>query len=216
MADADSIAIPYRVKDLTGQRFVRLTVLAFSGVKCAHAYWLCRCECGKETVAQAGHLRSGQYKSCGCLSREQTRARFTTHGKRKSPEYQSWRAMIERCCNHSNASYGNYGGRGIIVCERWRTSFEAFYADMGPKPAGNRISIERLNNNGHYEPGNCKWATMNEQQRNTRNSVLLTFRGRTQCIAAWAEELGIKRSTLAARIRRGWSVERALAERVHR
>jgi len=130
------------------------------------------------------------------------------HGK-ASREYASWMKMIARCTNPRGDSYHLYGGRGIRVCARWRESFEAFLYDMGPRPAG--TSIDRIDNNGHYEPGNCRWASEREQHRNTRRNRFLTWRGETLCLADWAARVGLCPKVLGARLRSGWTVERALA-----
>ncbi len=215
MAEADSIVIPRRVKDLTGKRFGRWTVLAFAGqyAQALRAYWMCRCECGTTKAVCGANLANGHSISCGCFKREQVSASSTTHGKTKTPEYNTWAHILSRCYDHSNTSFDGYGGRGIVVCERWRVSFEAFLADMGHRPS-TKHSVERKDNNGNYEPGNCIWATRKEQQRNTRQNVMLTLNGKTQCVAAWCEELGIRHGTLLSRIRRGWPVDRALREPV--
>jgi hypothetical protein len=117
--------------------------------------------------------------------------------------------MKQRCSNKKNKRFNRYGGRGITVCARWRTSFEAFLADMGPRPLG--LTIDRVNNDGDYEPGNCRWATPREQTWNFSRNRLLTFNGESLPIAQWAHRLGFKRSAIGARLQRGWSVERALS-----
>jgi hypothetical protein len=213
MADADSIAIPPRVKDLTGQKFGRWSVLAFSRREARITYWLCRCDCGStKTVSRTG-LVSGDSQSCGCFHREQASAARTTHGGAGTTENNIWNGIKARCYNRKNPAWYRYGGRGITVCDRWFNSFEAFFEDMGPRPSS-KHSIERIDNNGNYDPRNCKWATRKEQNRNTRQNVLLTFSGKTQCIAAWSDEFGITWNTLWQRLKRGWSVERALTEQV--
>jgi hypothetical protein len=214
MAETKSIARPHRVKDLTGQVFGRWTVLHKDARSRRKTYWLCRCECGNETVVQGGNLKDGQSQSCGCLRRERTIAKVRTHGKTNTPEYRSWKSMLKRCGNPNDPAYGSYGGRGITVCERW-SSFEAFFEDMGNKPAGHHISIERLDNDGNYEPGNCVWATPAQQARNRRSSRYLTFNGQTKLLSDWASEYSLNRTTVRVRIDQyGWSVERALTEPV--
>ncbi len=140
----------------------------------------------------------------------------TTHGHtvnyRKSREYRSWQMMKHRCHNPRYTQFRDYGGRGIAVCPRWRDSFEDFLADMGPRPVG--TSIDRIDKNGNYEPSNCRWATEQEQKRNTRRNVLMTFNGKTQCLTDWAAESGIPYKTLEARRRYGWTDERALTQPV--
>ncbi len=130
-----------------------------------------------------------------------------TYRGKVSRAYKTWMGLRSRCEYKRHPQYHNYGARGIRVCDRWR-QFENFLADMGEPPEG--MSIDRINNDGDYSPDNCRWATIVEQRRNTRINVLLTFRGKEQCVAAWAEEVGLSRKTLQTRLRRGWPVERAL------
>lgn len=204
-----------RFIDLTGQRFVRWIVLIFSRMDCRKkAVWLCRCDCGVEREVASGELRKGKSRSCGCLCRELARARCT-HGMRNTPEWRVWINMIQRCTNPKHNSYPDYGGRGIKVCQRWLgpDGFANFYADMGPRPSRN-YEIDRINNDGNYEPTNCRWATRKEQTRNQRNNRLLTHQGRTMCLTAWAEEVGISKNVLHGRLSYGWPLERALVEPV--
>lgn len=152
--------------DLSAQSFGRLTVIARADSISGHATWLCRCECGQEKVIRAKSLLAGQTKSCGCQRNacSHGHARLKAH----SAEYRTWVSIRQRCYQPSHVSFPNYGGRGIKVCARWRNSFEAFLADMGPRPDGHWI--ERKDNDGNYEPSNCIWATPLEQARNKRPS----------------------------------------------
>jgi hypothetical protein len=125
----------------------------------------------------------------------------------RTPTYSSWNAMHARCTKPADVAYPYYGGRGITVCERWE-SYDAFCDDMGEKPAG--MSLDRIDNDKGYEPGNCRWATPKQQNRNARFNVIVTYKGKTQCLAAWAEELGLRLDTISVRLARGDSVERAL------
>lgn len=160
-----------KVIDITGLRFGRWSVLRRNGVDTDNkAMWLCRCDCGRESIVLGKSLRSGKSLSCGCLLREILLKKHTTHGKRKSLEYSSWTRMKQRCCNPRDSRYKDYGERGIAVCERWLTSFENFYNDMGVRPS-KEYSLDRINVNGNYEPTNCKWATSAEQRRNRRDSA---------------------------------------------
>jgi len=133
-----------------------------------------------------------------------------TKGKKWSPTYTVWHGLLQRCLNRKNPSYPRYGGRGITVCAEWRGSFETFLADMGERPSG--TSINRIDNDGSYCKANCQWATETQQQRNKSSNRAIAFRGRTQSLAAWAEELGIPYFTIHARLRRDWPIERALSE----
>lgn len=166
--------------------------------------WICRCECGNERVLPESTIV--ELSSCGC-SRW---SHVTTHKLSKTPEHSTWTHIKQRCNNPNNDGFYLYGGRGIKVCQRWMDSFEAFYHDMGERPSS-RHQIDRIDSNGNYEPGNCRWATSAEQLRNTRRTRLLTFNGRTQCLADWATEVRIDKRTLQHRIVKfGWSVDEAL------
>jgi len=203
--------------DLTGQRFGRLIVQGRSDKPTStRIYWDCLCDCGTVKAIQSAHLRSRTEgtKSCGCLMIEAakiTGSNSATHGHRKrgntTSTYECWKAAKSRCENPNDKQYKNYGGRGIKFCERWG-EFENFLADMGECPPG--LTLDRINNDGNYEPGNCRWATWKEQARNTRRNRLITFRGETKCVAEWAEVVGLNTYTLWSRLKVGWSVERAL------
>lgn len=131
--------------------------------------------------------------------------------KRRSPEYRAWKAMKQRCGNPNNHKFNIYGARGIRVCERWRDSFETFLADMGQRPHG--TSIDRIDNDGNYEPANCRWATPRQQMRNRSNTRLITYDGRTLSLAEWARATGLTEAGIRIRIdRRGWSVAEALTK----
>ena len=157
--------------DLTGQKFSRLTALEPTRLANRTA-WICMCDCGNRCTVDTGNLRAGYTKSCGCLCREKIKERKTKHGcSRKgaeTTEYRSWAAMKGRCLNPSNNRYENYTKLGVIICNRWLNSFENFLKDMGEKPSPSH-SIERIDNDGNYDPGNCKWGTPLEQAANTRN-----------------------------------------------
>lgn len=206
--------------DLAGRKFGRWTALERvprnTAAKSRSALWLCRCLCGVEKIVNAQSLRTGRSLSCGCLAtelrREQAakmRAAKNTHGYYGSPTHRSWHAMLSRCTYPSVNGYENYGGRGITVCERWK-KFENFLADMGERPPG--TTIERKDNDQGYLPGNCRWATNKEQRRNCRQNRLITFNGRTMCVADWADLIGVGIGVLQNRLVKGWTIERALTQ----
>jgi hypothetical protein len=198
--------------DLTGQKFGLLKVVEEAGRSNAgKVLWRCVCQCGNEVTVVGGDLRSGRTASCGCGIVKATVARSRTHGQSGTRLYRIWCAMVTRTTNPNSERYADYGGRGITMCPEWRTSFEAFVRDMGSTYADG-LTIDRIDVNGNYEPGNCRWATYAEQSRNTRRSRRLTFRGQTKTVAEWNELLGLKPGVVLSRIDEcGWSVDRALS-----
>lgn len=169
---------------------------------------LCRCECGVERLVSLRRLNRGTSTSCGCFAARLSAQRLLTHGGSYTQEYYIWRGVLKRCNDSSCSAYPNYGGRGITVCEEWR-SFENFLADMGKRPSSD-LSIERRDNEGPYSKDNCYWATWIQQNNNTRRCKPVLFDGKTQTVSEWAREYGIKPSTLQERLKRGWSMFDAL------
>jgi hypothetical protein len=194
--------------NLAGKRFTRLLVISYEGQHKGGANWLVRCDCGEERVVKRRKLLSGEQKSCGCLRREAPPRR--THGMAKSPEYTAWAAMKARCSNPKNRIFHLYGGRGITVCDQWAASFENFLKDMGPRPAPD-LSIDRINNDGNYEPGNCRWADKPTQSKNRRTTSTLCLNGETKTLSEWADIFGVGYRTVKDRINRlKWSAEKAV------
>lgn len=189
--------------DLTGEKFGRWTVLQFAGWD-ESKQWLCRCECGTERVVTGRNLRSGASYSCGCWNLEQIR-QPKKHGMAKTSEFRIWCMLLGRCYRETDPAYANYGGRGIRVCKRWRDSFKAFYADMGPRPKG--LTIERIDNDGDYKPSNCRWATNREQQRNKRTNRYIEAFGKRQILQDWARELKTSASLLHYHLKQGRTLE---------
>lgn len=185
-----------RFPDLTATVFGRLTVVTYDG----HYKWLCRCDCGADCVVAGSDLRRGHSQSCGCLLKEIATDSNTTHGKSETRTYTIWRSMKQRCHDTNYHAYDNYGGRGVIVCQAWRESYQQFLTDMGEAPDG--LSIDRIDNSGGYSPANCRWATPKEQQRNRRDNNMVEFRGERRCLAEWAELFGIGPQTLGSRLKR--------------
>ena len=200
-----------KFKDLTGDVFGRLTVETVVGKsKNGHYLWSCQCECGNTTKVTSSCLISGHTRSCGCFQKERAFVSNLTHGHSKngkvSRTYKTWYSMIQRCNNPNSRGYERYGGRGIHVCDRWLL-FENFLEDMGEAPK--KLTIDRIKNEGNYEPENCMWLDHKGQMRNTTRNRMITYKGKTQCLFAWAEELGFNADTARFRLNRGWSIELA-------
>jgi len=186
-----------------GRSFGRLNILyrvdpPDSVVNNGYRYYLCQCSCGNEVVVQLSSLLSGGTKSCGCLHSELTaernRLQRTTHGMSDTSEYNIWNNMVARCTNKKLPGYGRYGGRGIEVCDRWLSSFENFYTDMGGRPPG--TSLDRIDNNGDYAPDNCRWATTKEQSRNRRSNRLIEGKPMVE----WCEENDLNRNAVGNKL----------------
>lgn len=176
--------------------------------------WLCRCDCGTEKQVRGDHLKSGKTISCGCERSKRSSERLhklheanTKTGLSKSRIYGIWSNMKQRCLNPKNHAWSYYGGRGIHVCDRW-LYFVNFLSDMGIPTSG--MTIERINNNGHYEPGNCRWATREDQQNNRRVNHLIEWSGKTQTLSKWAKELGLTINTFSERIYSGLPLAKAM------
>ncbi len=200
--------------DLIGKRFERLTIVSEHTEKdnSGKVLWVARCDCGNIVKVRSGELTAKvATKSCGCLRAEKaavTGALKKTHGLSSTPEYKVHSSMIRRCHDPEVRNYDDYGGRGIQVCDRWRNSVESFVEDMGKRPS-NAHSIERVDNDGNYEPGNCRWATRSEQNSNTRRTTLYDFQGEKLTCNEIARRCNIPITTLRHRLNNGWSVEQA-------
>lgn len=200
--------IARRQADLTGKVIWKLTVIREFDRQDTHRRWLCRCECGTEKVVWHQHLTSGRItKSCGCILKEAVGNAHRSHGKSHSREYHTWWSMRQRCEYPNHPSYGDYGGRGVRVCERWKV-FANFYADMGDRPQG--MTLDRIDPNGDYEPGKCRWANSKLQQRNKRSNRFLTIDDETLPLVSWAERYHMNPETVSYRIRHGWDLKAAL------
>lgn len=195
-----------------GKTFGRLTVIERVIPSPRRPIVRCKCSCGKTHDVLLSSLTKGNTRSCGCLLAESSRARQTKHAMYKTDEYRAWQAMRARCLNPKGIAFQYYGGRGIKICQEWN-DFMAFFSDMGQKTSP-KHSLERINNDLGYCKSNCKWATREEQSYNKRSNRFITFGGTRLPISQWAKKLGIHLQTLRNRIDRGWTVERAMTERV--
>lgn len=202
--------------DLSGRKFGRLTVTGFSHFdKHRIKHWNCICDCGNQAKIAKPNLISGHTKSCGCLRREQKAALKHGHSSitGETPEYRAWKGLKTRTLNPKVINFHRYGGRGIKVCERWLGSFENFLEDMGKRPSPLH-TIDRINNDGDYEPTNCRWATKKQQARSRCSSRHIEHNGQTKTLAEWAEQTGMDWDTLGERLKRGWSIEKSLTTKV--
>jgi hypothetical protein len=200
-------------------RFGRLIVTSRDPSDRRRPHFICLCDCGQLTSVAASALHRGYTRSCGCLHRERAAElgrQNATHGEarhgRQTPEYRAWGSMIARCYDTRSPSYSDYGGRGVTVCDRWRDSFEAFLSDIGRRPSPHH-SVDRLNNDRGYEPGNVRWATKLEQTNNRRTTVFVEFQGERLSVSEIARRVGMSDAVLRKRLARGWTLERALALR---
>ena len=180
-----------------------LTLVNRSNRAGKHTYWVCLCQCGATKEVRTDVLRSGRQKSCGC------QLGSPTHNMSRTPIYWRWKNMIRRCTDPSNHAYKDYGGRGISVCDRWR-SFENFVADMGERPVG--TSLDRIDNSLGYSPENCRWATWKIQHRNRRTNRLIEIDGTTKTLAEWCEVYRQPYPRILRRIKFGMSPKEALSE----
>lgn len=197
------------ISDITGQRFARVYVRGLHEIKDQRAYWDCLCDCGITFISRSDPLKSGRTKSCGCFSADRVR----THGQsrlngKKTSEFRTWQSLLQRCQNPNDRRFADYGGRGITVCERW-LKFENFIADMGHRPTREH-SIDRRDNDGNYEPRNCRWATRIEQANNRSRTPLIAFEKQVKPLAEWARIYNLKSNVVWNRIfKLKWSYEKA-------
>lgn len=202
---------PIQWSQAKGMKFGRLTVIGVSQKDSRGKSILdCQCECGGRKNVHSSSLVRGDTRSCGCLHKEANAYKNIKHQKSHFPEYKIYHGILERCFNERTNNFINYGGRGITVCERWKNSFENFFADMGKRPSA-KHSIDRINNDGNYTPENCRWATRKEQGRNKRTNFLIKFNGKVQCLKDWAVDAKLNHATLRNRIvNLKWPIQKAL------
>lgn len=202
------------MKDITGQKFSRLTVARFDHKsENNHYFWLCKCDCGNETIVDRCGLVSGNTKSCGCLKREKAKPPLIVkHGMSNTRLYQIWKDMKGRCERETSQRYHTHGERGVRLCDEWH-NFVAFKKWAVANGYRDDLTIDRINNNGDYCPENCRWATQKEQANNRRTNRFVEYNGETHTLAEWARLLSINYYTLCGRIKRGWSAERAFTKK---
>lgn len=181
-------------KDLTGMTFGQLTVIGYAFTKSKRAYWNCKCSCGIEKQIMGKNLINGLTLSCGCYNSRLTAERNHVHGMRYTSEYSIWKDMKKRCYNKNHWAYNYYGGRGIEVCDEWRSDFMNFYNDMGDKP--NKLTLDRIDNNGNYCKENCRWATRLEQSNNRRGVITCIFHGKKMTLTEISKITGVSRNML--------------------
>lgn len=200
-----------RAKDLVNKRFGRLTVLECQEITSKNVIWKCRCDCGKITLVNQTGLLYDSTKSCGCIRKEMLSNRSSVHHHSKTRIYKIWIEIKRRCYNINSISYKNYGGRGITICDEWKNDFMPFYNWSMNNGYTDKLSIDRINNDGNYEPSNCRWTNRKTQNNNTRHNHYITYNGKTLTLAQWCEELGFTYSCLKSRINKHhWSIEKAL------
>lgn len=209
----ENFKISKRTKDLTGQKFGKLTVISFAGYKNG-ANWLCKCDCGNYVTVIGKNMRYGKTTSCGCIRTEMLLKKFTKHGdgslKNTTRLYKIWKNMRSRCYNSNNPNFKYYGGRGIKICEEWYGSYSCFRDWSLSNGYSENLTIDRIDVNGNYEPSNCRWATRKEQSLNTRSNRYIEYNGETKTLSEWSKIFGLYHKTIAYRLNHGWSVEKAL------
>lgn len=196
--------------DISNHRFGRLVAVELAPKSGRRTRWICKCDCGNTHSVLFDCLRNGAIKSCGCLNSEMTAERNRRHGDYGTKEYRAWRQLIGRCECPTNNQYHHYGARGITVCAAWRENYATFLADMGRAPT-KKHSIDRIDNNGNYEPKNCRWATQKMQSRNRRSTVLHTYGELSFTVPEWSERTGISIPAIQKRIKAGLPMARVLS-----
>lgn len=205
---------PANYDDKIGNRYTRLFVIErdYNVKRESGTYWKCLCDCGNVVSVSGHNLKKGLTKSCGCLHKEIVAIKNSTHRSCKTKEYRAWRAMITRCYNPNHRAYSWYGGKGIKVHTRWKGSFENFLSDLGHAPT-TKHTLDRIDSTKDYEPGNCRWATMNEQQNNRCSNLRFNFRGRAVTPAELAREFNFPYQTILNRLNSGMDAETAISKK---
>lgn len=207
------------IKDLTGKQFGRLTVVEYSKEK---RLWLCKCICNNYIYTRSYSLTSGHTKSCGCYHNEIASKNISnsnylrgTHHKKNTRLYRIWSCMKQRCYNRNHHAFKNYGGRGIVICEEWKDNFQTFYDWAINNGYNDKLTIDRINNNGNYEPSNCRWITLKEQSLNRQTTRYIAYKGMTKSLAEWSDDLEINYHTLFNRLYTlRWDIEKSFTTQV--
>lgn len=198
--------------DMTGMRYGRLVALRPDPRPSQRIRWICACDCGGQKITEGYLLRAGVTQSCGCLQRERASRARRTHGHSvsdRTPEYRSWQMMKDRCLNPNSKKWGRYGGRGIRIHGAWIDDFAAFFRAVGPRPA-HGYTLGRIDNDGHYEPGNVRWETPKQQQNNRGSNRLFRLDGEEHNLTEWARRINVAPGTILRRLASGWTLRRAL------
>lgn len=201
----------HNFKDLTGQKFGRLTVIKRGeNTNLGLARWVCKCDCGNEALVPGSSLRNGHTTSCGCYKQEVVKTCSITHGMRHTRIYGIWTDIKSRCYNPNTNRHNVYFDRNIEMCEEWNSDFQCFYDWSMANGYTDELTIDRIDNDKGYSPDNCRWITNKENARNKRNNRYITYKGKTQCLSAWCEELGLNYKRVHAKIvYQGFDIERA-------
>ena len=201
------------VKDLTGERFGRLVAVnRVENGKHRQSKWLCKCDCGNYCIVFSANLKRMHTQSCGCHRVNTSSMKHRKHGMHNTKIYNAWNGMKSRCFNKNDKYYLNYGGRGITVCDEWKNDFKAFFDWAMENGYSDKLTIDRIDVNGNYEPSNCRWVTQKVQQNNRTNNVLLEFLGEIHTISEWSELLGIDKATIHARYKAGRNINEILSK----
>ena len=202
-----------KIKDMAGSRYGKLTVKGLDGVRNGLAWWLCECECGNTAIVRGTSLRSGQTKSCGCIFKQMNATRWYRHGESHTRLHNLWCGMLQRCYDTNGKEYHRYGGRGIGVCEEWLVyeNFRDWAKSTGYDESASfgECTLDRVDNDGNYEPSNCRWISLSEQFINRGNQYTVTYRGETLTVSQWSKKVGIEYRTLLYRIKKGWDLDKA-------
>lgn len=195
-----------------GYKFGRYTVIRLDESRKSRRHWVCKCSCGNVKSVREDHVLDGRVVSCGCHKDENSADRLRTHGKSRTPLYRIYKHILGRCYCETDNRYKDYGGRGISVCDEWKGDFLSFYEWAVNNGYDKRLTIDRRNNDGDYSPENCRWVNHETQSNNKRNNHFIEYMGSRFTVSQWAHRLGMDPKILDNRLRRGWTVKRAITQ----